>query len=220
MSNLINAIEFLGLPTTMAIVFVGLFLIMQIIGELLEFKGKIVPEMLKIRKYFARKKQEKNEITATLQEVKQLLADVNCHYSQDNITKRDTWIDDVNTDRDWMHARANTYDQSILDIKNGLLEAANQLRSNTKMTEDMFIENSRDRIIDFAERASDSETILSHEQFRRIFRVPTAGSRRLVRNPILQGWYPNIDSIKTGVLTSLSPTYPVRATSNPSIKLK
>ena len=171
MSNLINAIEFLGLPTTMAIVFVGLFLIMQIIGELLEFKGKIVPEMLKIRKYFARKKQEKNEITATLQEVKQLLADVNCHYSQDNITKRDTWIDDVNTDRDWMHARANTYDQSILDIKNGLLEAANQLRSNTKMTEDMFIENSRDRIIDFAERASDSETILSHEQFRRIFRV-------------------------------------------------
>ena len=25
---------------------------------------------------------------------------------------------------------------------------------------------------------------------------PTAGSRRLVRNPILQGWYPNSDSLK------------------------
>ena len=28
---------------------------------------------------------------------------------------------------------------------------------------------------------------------------PTAGSRRLVRNPILQGWYPNSASSETGV---------------------
>ena len=48
---------------------------------------------------------------------------------------------------------------------------------------------------------------------------PTAGSRRLVRNPILQGWYPNSDSHKTGVLCSTSPTYPVHTVSNPSIKL-
>ena len=31
---------------------------------------------------------------------------------------------------------------------------------------------------------------------------PTAGSRRLVRNPILQGWYPNIGSMATGVTIS------------------
>ena len=49
---------------------------------------------------------------------------------------------------------------------------------------------------------------------------PTAGSQRLVRNPILQGWYPNSDSVKTGVLTSLSPTYPVHAVPNPSTKLE
>ena len=49
---------------------------------------------------------------------------------------------------------------------------------------------------------------------------PTAGSRRLVRNPILQGWYPNSDSDTTGVISSQSPTYPVHAVQNPSIKLK
>ena len=49
---------------------------------------------------------------------------------------------------------------------------------------------------------------------------PTAGSQRLVRNPILQGWYPNSDSVKTGVLTSSSPTYPVHAVPNPSTKLE
>ena len=41
-----------------------------------------------------------------------------------------------------------------------------------------------------------------------------------VRNPILQGWYPNSDSHKTGVLCSTSPTYPVHTVSNPSIKLE
>ena len=49
---------------------------------------------------------------------------------------------------------------------------------------------------------------------------PTAGSQRLVRNPILQGWYPNSDSIETGVPISQSPTYPVHAVPNPSTKLE
>ena len=40
------------------------------------------------------------------------------------------------------------------------------------------------------------------------------------RNPILQGWYPNIDSSATGVTDSQSPTYPVHAVPNPSIKLE
>ena len=49
---------------------------------------------------------------------------------------------------------------------------------------------------------------------------PTAGSRRLVRNPILQGWYPNSGSIETGVPISQPPTYPVHAVPNPSTKLE
>ena len=48
---------------------------------------------------------------------------------------------------------------------------------------------------------------------------PTAGSRRLVRNPISQGWYPNSDSLTTGVISSQSPTYPVHAIPSPSTKL-
>ena len=49
---------------------------------------------------------------------------------------------------------------------------------------------------------------------------PTAGSRQLVRNPILQGWYPNIGSAATGVTASQPPTYPVHTASDPSIKLE
>ena len=49
---------------------------------------------------------------------------------------------------------------------------------------------------------------------------PIASLWQLVRNPVLQGWYPNSDSGQTGVHPSSSPTYPVHAVPNPSIKLE
>ena len=45
---------------------------------------------------------------------------------------------------------------------------------------------------------------------------PPAGSRLQVRSPVLQGWYPNIDSDASGDTSSQSPTYPVHAIPNPS----
>lgn len=171
MGGIMDIIKFLGIHGTIAVVIVTLLFIMQIIGELVELSGKVVPEFLKVRKYFKRKKKERQEQANAFKEMQQLLNDMKSHYSADNIAKRNMWINDVNTDRDWTHQKADVYDKSIMNISNSLLEVANQLRENTKMTEDMFVENSRDRIIDFAERASDNEMVLSHEQFRRIFRV-------------------------------------------------
>ena len=49
---------------------------------------------------------------------------------------------------------------------------------------------------------------------------PDTGLRRTVRISTLQGWYPNGDSAKTGVLTSQSPTYPVHAMPKLNIKLQ
>jgi predicted Holliday junction resolvase-like endonuclease len=66
---MIGLIEYLGLPATIAIVIVALLLVMQLIGEILELKGKIVPEFMKIRKIFKRKKAEKEERIKTLKEV-------------------------------------------------------------------------------------------------------------------------------------------------------
>lgn len=49
---------------------------------------------------------------------------------------------------------------------------------------------------------------------------PPAGLRPHVRSPVLQGWYPNVGSMETGVPTSLPPTYPVHAIPDPSTKLE
>lgn len=159
-----KAIEFLGIPTTIAIILVGLFLIMQIIGEVSELMGKVVPEILKIRKFFKRKKQERRETAETLKEVRQLLGDVNSHYSKDNITKRNKWME-------WVNNRAEVYDNSIIEITNKLSDATQALKDNTKMTEEMFVQSSRDRIIDFATKVGDEGALVSREEFNRIFKV-------------------------------------------------
>lgn len=171
MDDIIKGIEFLGIPATIAIIVVGLIFILQIIGEIAELMGKVVPEALKIRKYFKRKKEEREKTAKTLQQVETLLKDVNGHYSKDNIANRDAWIKSVDDNMTWVHERAQEYDNSIILINESLTEVKNALKANTKMTEDMFVESSRDRIINFAEKASDYNYVLSREQFRRIDRV-------------------------------------------------
>lgn len=161
---MINFVEYLNVPTRVALVIIGVFFVIQIVGELLEFKGKIVPEFIKIRKYFIRKKTEKVENAQTLKEVKNLLGEVNAHYSADNITKRDSWMN-------WVNNRAEVYDSSITDITTQLSGVIQALKDNTKMTEEMFIQSSRDRIIDFATKVSDEDSIVSREEFNRIFKV-------------------------------------------------
>jgi hypothetical protein len=198
---MLNYIEYLDIPIQLAITIVASFLVMQDIGELLEFKGKIVPEFLKIRKYFSRKKKEKEEITKAILEVKSflqdkenvekilsdvkvflkdkeeiekmlsdvkiILQDFDSHYSSDNITKRDCWMK-------WVNDKAEVYDNSICEIgkiSENLTNVIQALKDCTKMTEEMFVQSSRDRIIDFASKAGKTDAFVSKEEFHRIFKV-------------------------------------------------
>lgn len=161
---MLNYIEYLGIPLQIALILAAIFFVMQVIGEFLEFKGKVVPECLKIRKYFARRKKEKAEAAQTLKEVKQLLNEVNCHYSADNIAMRNEWMQGVDE-------RLKAYDDSIVEISKNLSDVTQALKDNTKLTEEMFIQSSRDRIIDFATKTSNENVMVSREEFNRIFKV-------------------------------------------------
>lgn len=93
-----------------------------------------------------------------------LLNDVNGHYSADNIAKRDGWMK-------WVNDRAEVYDESIKQLREALTEVMQALKDNTKLTEEMFIQSSRDRIIDFATKTSNESVMVSREEFNRIFKV-------------------------------------------------
>ena len=165
---MLSYIEFLeqhmGISGLIITALVVAFFVLQLVGELLEFKGKVVPEFLKIRKFFQRKKQEKLETQQVIQDVKKLLAEVNAHYSKDNITKRDSWIQ-------WVNDRTKAYDQSIINITKNMTDVTDALKANTRMTEGMFIQSSRDRILDFATKVSNENTLVSREEFNRILKV-------------------------------------------------
>jgi len=148
------------MPTKIGIIIIGLFVVIQIVGELLELAGKAVPEFVKVRKYFTRKKKEKAEMRNTLQQVKLLLNDVNQHYSEDNITKRNAWMQ-------WVNDRAIVYDSSVVE----LTELKDALAANNALTLDLYININRNRIIDFASKIVNENIPVSREEFNRIFKT-------------------------------------------------
>ena len=157
---MINYLEYLNTPTAIGAIIIIAFVVMQIIGELLEFKGKVVPEFIKIRKFFIRKKAEKAEMHKTLQQVQTLLSDVNQHYSEDNITKRNEWMQ-------WVNGRAEVYDESVNELK----ELKDALTANNALTLDLYINVNRNRIIDFASKIANENVPVSREEFNRIFKT-------------------------------------------------
>ena len=168
--DLIMCMEFLKIPTTIGLIIIGLFLTLQLIGEILEFKGKVVPEFVKIRKYFARKKREREalsqitnllatfqEVPNTLQNVKSLLDNVSHHYSEDNITMRDEWIKNVN--------------HKLAETDKWIKEFDKKLDKNNADTLSLLIDSKRNTIIDFASYVIDEKNPVTREQFNRIFKL-------------------------------------------------
>lgn len=157
---MLNYIEYLNLPTKMALILVGIFFILQIVGEILEFKGKIVPEFFKIRKYFIRKKQEReiiHQIPDVLKEMQKAFDDFNAHYSSDNIRMRNEWIEKVN-------AKLNQNDEYIKSLNE-------KIDKNNEDTLSLLIDSKRNAIINFASHVIDENSSVTREQFNRIFKL-------------------------------------------------
>lgn len=173
-----NYIEFFdSMPISVAVWLMILFGVLQGIGEILEFKGKIVPEFLKIRKYFKRKKEERialgkmtelaNEypqIAETINEVKRLLADFDKHYSDDNIAMRDKWIKEVNDHISSSEEKRKEQDSLMRELNE-------KLDKNNDVTLSILIENKRSAIIDFASKVIDESYPVTREQFNRAFKT-------------------------------------------------
>lgn len=157
---MLSYLEYLNLPTKVVMALVGVFLGMQIVGEVLEFKGKVVPECLKIRKYIKRKKDEREairQVPETLKEVRELLDHVNKHYSEDNIRVRDQWIKTVDEKLEIHDQWKEKFDE--------------KLDRNNQITLDLFIDHKRDKIISFANRVIDEKSPVTREEYNRIFKL-------------------------------------------------
>lgn len=150
--------EYLGLPATL----VACFAALQVIGKIMDAKGKVVPEIMAVWKYFKRKKQEREmfgEVQKTLTEVRAQLKEINAHYSADNIAMRDGWMQGVN--------------KSLEENDKHFQELSKKLEQNSADTAEILIEHKRSEIISFAAFVSDEKCPhqVTREQFNRIFRI-------------------------------------------------
>lgn len=186
---MLNYIEYLNMPTKVTMGLVGILLTLQVIGEFLEFKGKIVPEFMKVRKYFARKKKERetiaqlpalieqfNQIPSTLERVEMLLSDVEQHYSTDNIAKRDSWMN-------WVNSKAIEYD----NYGTGLAELEKKMDKNNAITLSLLIDSKRNSIINFASNVIDENSSVTREQFKRIFKIYEEYEEIIEENELTNG---------------------------------
>lgn len=140
-------IAYLNLPTKAGIAIIAMYAMLQLLGEILEIKGKMVPEIMKVRKYFARKKQEREtltEVRGTLAAVKAKLEEIDAHYSSDNITQRNTWITGVNKSLEILASWRANVDKKLDD--------------NNAITLDILVENLRGAVIGFASYVVDPKT--------------------------------------------------------------
>lgn len=175
--EMLNYIEYLKVPTKIAVIIIAVFFVMQIIGEIIEFKGKSAPEILKLRKYFARRKRERHalgemtkvldeyqQMSKTIVDTKRLLADFDTHYNRDNIIMRNKWMEGVNE-----HIKSS--EQKKEEQDKFMRELSEKLDKNNDITLSILIDNKRGAIIDFANKVVDENYPVTKEQFNRIFKI-------------------------------------------------
>lgn len=173
---MLNYIEYLNVPSQIAVALIAVLFVLQLIGEFLNFKGKAVPEIMSIRKYFARKKYERKvirELPDTIQDLKNIVNNIDKHYSADNIFMRDEWIDSVNK-------QLNMEDKLVRDLNKKLDEANKDIVS-------ILVDNKRNTIVDFASRVSNSSVLVTKEQFNRVFKIYKEYEDLISKNGLTNG---------------------------------
>lgn len=162
--SLEKAIATLGIPGSIAVAILIVFALLQLVGELIELCGKVAPAFLKVRKVVQARKERNKETQETLKEIKEALKLIQPHCDETHIAERNEWMS-------WVNGRAQVYDNTIIEYGDRMDKLTDALNSNTRMTEQMFAETSRDRIIDFASKVSNPLCYVSREEFHRIFKV-------------------------------------------------
>lgn len=190
MSNVFDLLEGWGVPAIIITVIAVIFVLTQIVGLIAQLCGKTLPGIFNVIRMIKNKLQENkkkrdqyNRVEETLAEVKsqqsdvkKLLDEINKHYGEDNIKKRDKWMLDVNTTLNWCKERGKVYDDSVKelhDVINAVKDQQEALQMNNKMTSEMFKQSCRRDILDFEHkiinaRRADKPLVVSREEFRKI----------------------------------------------------
>lgn len=138
-----------GIVTGLALIIA----VLNIVYFFIDKGGKVAPAFLNIVGWFKKRRQMKTDMLTFLQEMRQ-------HYTPEALEQRNNWMQ-------WVNERATHYDTAVGELK----QLEQVFQTNNKLTEDMYIQNCRTIIIDFAHKVRNPEYIASEEEYRRVFNV-------------------------------------------------
>ena len=156
--------DYINIPAKLIIGVIILLLFLQLIGEILEFFGKMAPGFMKLRKKIKEKREKERKrdellaaATEALEKTNQKLDEFTALYDDDNIKKRNGWMSSV--------------DSGILKNEHDISTLAEKLEKIYDISMKDHIEALRSIILGFANRVSDKSANLTHEEFRRAFKA-------------------------------------------------
>lgn len=160
MGEQVNALTYLGVPMIVVACALTLLFVLNIIGSILDIKGKVWPEIINFRGRLRRKREEKEKQAKLLEKLAAKLESFEGHYSPEKIAQRNEWMD-------WVNKRAEVYDASVIE----LTKFKESLEVTKELTLDLYININRNRIIDFANQVVNEDMPVSREAFNRIFKI-------------------------------------------------
>ena len=160
MGEQVNAMTYLGIPMIVISCALALLFVLNVIGSILDIKGKVWPSIVNFRGWRRRKKEEKDKQAKLLERLAEKLESFESHYNPDNIAKRNDWMQ-------WVNDRAEVYDASVKE----LTTFKETLEVTKELTLDLYINVNRNRIIDFAGKVVNEDSAVSREEFNRIFKI-------------------------------------------------
>lgn len=160
MGEQVNALTYLGIPMIVIASALALLFVLNVIGSIFDFYGKVWPKIINFRRRRREKKEEKEKQKKLIENVQKSLDEMKKHYSPEKLAERDAWMT-------WVNDRAKVYDASVKE----LTEFKSTLEVTKELTLDLYINVNRNRIIDFAGKVVNEDVIVSREEFNRIFKI-------------------------------------------------
>ena len=119
------------------------------------------------------KKEAREKMQQSLLEAQKIITDFSVHYSEDNISQRDQWMN-------WVNQKAEEYN-STLDNINKRLEKLDMI------TEETRLDQQRNAILDFAARVNSPQYDYSREHYRKIFKTIETYEKYIEDNNLTKG---------------------------------
>ena len=173
---MVELFERLGVPG--AVISVIAFVLL-VAGAIKEFTNsfstfkKVFNWIKGIKTRIKEKKEAREKLQQSLLEAQKIITDFSVHYSEDNISQRDQWMN-------WVNQKAEEYN-STLDNINKRLEKLDMI------TEETRLDQQRNAILDFAARVNSPQYDYSREHYRKIFKTIETYEKYIEDNNLTNG---------------------------------